>query len=246
MKLSVATVASLITTATAFAPSAQVSTVTNSRLYSQDDSEDAGLWGTPTPKDGETQGDMSVALPFAPRPKLLDGKLPGDAGFDPLGFAGQDMQSLKYMREAEIKHGRLAMLATVGWPLAELYDKSLAEAFNLPVLLTKTGESPSVLNGGLEKISPAYWVLVIAIAGIFEIDSATTQEEKGKDYILGDCGFDPLSFFPESKQEQFEMQTKEIKHGRVAMMAILGFAVQEALYNTPVTTETPFFFQPIF
>jgi hypothetical protein len=30
------------------------------------------------------------------------------------------------------------------------------------------------------------------------------------------------------------------------MMAILGFAVQEALYRIPVVAETPAFFQPIF
>ena len=44
---------------------------------------------------------MSQALPFAPRPKLLDGTLPGDAGFDPFGFAGDDKASLVNQREAE-------------------------------------------------------------------------------------------------------------------------------------------------
>lgn len=58
--------------------------------------------------------DMSQALPFAPRPKLLDGKMAGDVGFDPFGFAGPDKESLINMREAEIKHCRLAMLAVVG------------------------------------------------------------------------------------------------------------------------------------
>ena len=38
------------------------------------------LWGEPTQKDGES--DMSQALPFAPRPKLLDGTLAGDVGFE--------------------------------------------------------------------------------------------------------------------------------------------------------------------
>jgi light-harvesting complex II chlorophyll a/b binding protein 4 len=43
-----------------------------------------------------------------------------------------------------------------------------------------------------------------------------------------------------------DMMTKEIKHGRLAMMAIVGFAVQEALYRTPVVAETPMFFKPMF
>ena len=92
--------------------------------------------------------EMSKALPFVPRPKLLDGTLPGDVGFDPFGFGGADKESLMNMREAELKHSRLAMLAAVGWPLAELFDKKIAGFFGLEPALTSTGASPSVLNGG--------------------------------------------------------------------------------------------------
>ena len=53
--------------------------------------------------------EKSQALPFAPRPKLLDGTLPGDVGFDPFGFAGDDKASLMNQREAEIKHGELLL-----------------------------------------------------------------------------------------------------------------------------------------
>jgi Chlorophyll A-B binding protein len=164
----------------------------------------------------------------------------------PFGFAGADKASLMYMREAEVKHSRLAMLAVVGWPLAELFDKPLAEATNLPTLLTKTGASPSILNGGLDQIDALYWVAVVLMAGIIEIESSKVQAAKGKDYIPGDCGFDPLGFYPKTKEAQKEMQTKEIKHGRLAMMAIVGFAIQEALYRTPVVAETPQFFKPLF
>jgi len=62
------------------------------------------------------------------------------------------------MREAEIKHCRLAMLAVVGWPIAELLDKPIAQTLGLPAALTSSGSSPSVLNGGLDRIDIAYWV----------------------------------------------------------------------------------------
>jgi phage tail sheath protein FI len=52
---------------------------------------------------------MSQALPFLARPAALDGSLVGDVGFDPLGFA-KTKSDLLNNREAEIKHGRLAML----------------------------------------------------------------------------------------------------------------------------------------
>ena len=127
-----------------------------------------------------------------------------------------------------------------------MWDKKIAGFLGIADSLTSTGASPSLLNGGLDKIEPEYWVIVVALAALFENESKATKEEKGKNYTPGDCGFDPLNFFPEDKAGQLDMQTKEIKHGRIAMMAILGFVVQEALYRTPVVAETPFFFQPIF
>merc|ERR1712085_7308 len=201
------------------------------------------LWGEPSNKDNDN---MSQALPFAPKPKLLDGSMAGDVGFDPFGFAGKEVSDPVYMREAEIKHSRLAMLAVIGWPIAEILDQPLANAAGLPSLLTKTGESPSLLNGGLENVSPSFWVAIISLSGIIEIENMKMKDEKGKNYLPGDCNFDPLNFFPNDKNDRMAMMTKEIKHGKIAMMAVLGFAVQEAIYNKPVIAETPFFFQPLF
>ena len=193
----------------------------------------------------ESGDDKSLSLPFLPRPKILDGSLAGDVGFDPFGFAGADKESLINMREAEIKHGRLAMLAAVGWPLAELWDKSIASALGLPSALTANGSSPSILNGGLDKIEPDYWLIVASIAGLAELSSKDAKEEKGAKYMPGDCLFDPLGLMPADKDGAMAMQTKEIKHGRIAMMALLGYVAQEALYRAPVTEETPFFFKSI-
>lgn len=47
----------------------------------------------------------SKSVPFLPQPAKLDGTLAGDVGFDPLGFS--DMFDIKFLREAEVKHGKL-------------------------------------------------------------------------------------------------------------------------------------------
>ena len=65
------------------------------------------------------------------------------------------------------------------------------------------------------------------------------------DYMAGDLGFDPAGFAAESAKKE-QMALAEIKHGRLAMLAVTGFAVQEFLYGTPVIQQTPQFFRPFF
>ena len=74
MKLSFASVSLLFASASAFAPSTQQTIRTQTSLSE-------GLWGEPGDKEGE-QGEKSKAIPFLPRPKLLDGTLAGDVGFE--------------------------------------------------------------------------------------------------------------------------------------------------------------------
>merc|ERR1712179_845157 len=71
-------------------------------------------------------------------------------------------------REAEIKHGRLAMLAAAGWPLSEVLDKKIAAALNMAPVLDASDRVPSILNGGLGKISPLYWIGCLAAAAAID------------------------------------------------------------------------------
>jgi len=86
-----------------------------------------------------------------------------------------------------------------------------------------------------------------------------------KTYTPGDCGFDPLGLYgwygnnvgvmeslraqgdPEyafrmAEEARREMETAEIKNGRLAMLGITGFALQEFVYGTPVVDQSPLFF----
>ena len=46
-------------------------------------------------------------------------------------------------------------------------------------------------------------------------------------YVPGDLGFDPLGLKPSDPEAFFEMQTKELQNGRLAMLAAAGFLAQE-------------------
>lgn len=62
----------------------------------------------------------SVALPFAAKPKNLNGELVGDVGFDPFKFT--DKGDIAKLRSAELKHGRVCMLAVVGILTQEVWQ----------------------------------------------------------------------------------------------------------------------------
>ena len=56
---------------------------------------------------------FSKSVPFLLKPKNLDAFTAANEEFDPLGLA--EVFDVKFLREAELKHCRIAMLATVGW-----------------------------------------------------------------------------------------------------------------------------------
>jgi hypothetical protein len=90
---------------------------------------------------------QSQWFPMLLSPVALDGSLAGDVGFDPFGLA-RDKEGAYRMREAELKHSRLAMLAAAGWPLSELWHRELADTLGLDSILASENRAPSVLNGG--------------------------------------------------------------------------------------------------
>ena len=190
---------------------------------------------------------MSASVPFLQRPALLDGSLPGDRGFDPFNFSS-DQDSLQWYRTAEIKHARLAMLAAVGWPLAELFDRKLAYMFDMRPLLVFQDRVPSVLNGGLDRTPAIYWAAVLGVA--FAIESLGVLKEnsansKGIDMTPGDLGFDPLGLAGKTKADRFYQMEAELFNGRLAMLAITSFALQEWWTSNSIVNQFPIFFKPI-
>jgi hypothetical protein len=173
----------------------------------------------------------------------LDGSLAGDVGFDPLGFAKNSADLMKF-REAEVKHARLAMLAAAGWPISELLDSKLANTLGLDPIVQSGDRAPSIFNGGLDKVSPIYWVACLAGAAAIDF-YGIAKASKQPGYIPGDYGFDPLGLYPKEKDGQEWFKLAEIKNGRLAMIAITAFAVQEFVSKVGVVDETPFFFKPI-
>jgi hypothetical protein len=148
--------------------------------------------------------------------------------FDPLGFAEKaDENTLKRYRESELTHGRVGMLAVIGFLVGE------AVAGNSP-LFDGVIQGPAITH--LAQMPPAVGILGIAI-GKVELDRAKygwvnpgDTDNIGmlrEDHSPGDIGFDPLGLKPTDPDQLMSIQTKEINNGRLAMLAAAGFVAQE-------------------
>merc|ERR1711904_301507 len=154
--------------------------------------------------------------------------------FDPLGFT-TDLSpgKLLFYREVERKHGRVSMLAALGFVVGENYHPLFGGNIDSPAIYAFQ-ETP------LE----TFWPVVVAAIAIPEIYSVFSFQEstpadaggfavKGEqwtikeDHLPGDLGFDPLGLKPADEDELVTMQTKELNNGRLAMIAVAGMVAQE-------------------
>merc|ERR1719484_523385 len=181
--------------------------------------------------------------------------LPGDVGFDPLGLANFDLLLgsaedktrsaavvMRDYRDAELKHGRLAMLAAVAWPLQEKLNPLLAAKFHMPNLVAETGGlSPSVLNGGLEQgIIPTSVVTFAVLISLVEAQGIRLREAAGVDsWLPGDYGI-RLGGAQPGSERFFSLQEGEVWNSRIAMLAVLTYVVQEYLTGIPTALTIPF------
>merc|ERR1712085_11736 len=147
--------------------------------------------------------------------------------FDPVGFSKDaDLGTVKRLREAEIMHGRVSMMATVGYLIGE----------STPTIAYGSSIPHTIANDQLPEISgfilfPFFLAINIAEAARANIGwvepSGDTLFTLRKGYYPGDIGFDPFGLKPETKADFENMQAKELSNGRLAMIAAAGMCVQE-------------------
>jgi len=172
----------------------------------------------------------------APAPAPFNGltyaqSLPGVTApfgfFDPLGFCSADDVTegkIKFYREVELKHGRVGMLAALGFLVGENFHPLFGGNIDVPSYIAFQ-ETP------LQSFWPAV-VFAIAIPEVFSVFSFNSPLggqpwSIRSDYESGDLGFDPMGLKPTDAAELKEMQTKELNNGRLAMIAAAGMIVQE-------------------
>mmetsp|Transcript_10395 Transcript_10395/g.13498 ORF Transcript_10395/g.13498 Transcript_10395/m.13498 type:complete len:250 (-) Transcript_10395:23-772(-) len=176
----------------------------------------------------------------------LPGAIAPTGFFDPLGFAqdGIGLNEIKRNREAEVMHGRVAMVASVGY----LAGEAVSGPFHIV--------GPA--NDQLQQMpTPAFALLTGLIAaaelnrariGWVEPDVFSWSKTLWKlrdNYYPGDIGFDPLGLKPTDAESFKNMQTRELQNGRLAMLGVAGMCAQE-LVNHRGIFETFEFYSKIY
>ena len=167
----------------------------------------------------------------------LPGALDPVGDFDPAGFTERaSLEEMKMYREAEVTHGRVSMLAVLGFLAQEqahfLFvepDKDIGPAIRH--LDEVRAVNPIFFEGlGFVIACAELYRSLYGWASPFDADQFGTETTPGSlndDYYPGDVGFDPFGIKPEDAEEFAEMATKELQHGRLAMLAVAGFFAQE-------------------
>jgi Chlorophyll A-B binding protein len=155
----------------------------------------------------------SRSLPFLEYPPNLAGYV-GDAGFDPFRFS--DFVPMDFLREAEIKHGRITMLAIVGFAAVDLGLRVYPTPEAYEGLTSVTAHDALVEQGGMGQL-----LLWFSMAEIIS-SIAVVQMLEGSGREPGYFGFDPLRFMNSPKEKQDDWKLRELTNGRLAMMAFSG------------------------
>lgn len=241
MKLSTAIVLSFASSAAAFTgpktgfsvdTSLQAKKAKKAAPKSSGASPSADAWANAVP---------SIALPYTTAPGTLDGSMLGDVGFDPLGFSttpvgpwfsgleGRNgvIGDLNWYREAELIHGRIAQLAVVGFLAPGLFGTLPGNEW--------TGVDAYSNTNPLEAFSQVPGLALLQIflfMSFLEFKRISYIREEGANYQPGDLRigqgegrWNPfgLSYTPEEYEEK---RLQELKHCRLAMVAIFGLWAQ--------------------
>jgi hypothetical protein len=167
---------------------------------------------------------MSPSVPFLRYPAQLEGWAGGEKGFDPLAVT--DALPVYLTREAELKHGRIAMLATLGWIATDLGARFPGDVFQK---ISTTVEAHN------KCVEAGYMAPMFGAVGTFEVYSLWLILNGWPKEIKRDSGdyFFGKNFLPKDKDKEMEMRLKELENGRLAMFAFGGIVTQAVITGKP-------------
>jgi len=130
-----------------------------------------------------------------------------------------------FFREAEVKHGRVCMWASIGYLYGELFHPFFGGGFSQA--------SYKLVNVPEMK---TFWLILAVAIGVVEFNWSIPAVKPGTGILggeykegrtPGDFGFDPLNLKDMLGDGEEAMQSRELNNGRLAMLAWTGMVAQE-------------------
>jgi len=143
----------------------------------------------------------------------------GNKVWDPLKLSeNMDEGNLKLIRAAELKHCRVAMLATVGWAWTATgthFEGMLSN--HPPVSFADAAAAANPLAAAAMVPGAGIWQMILAI-GALEVnwESRFPSNECAGNFGVPAITSDPAEFR--------KLEDAELKNGRLAMLGIISFA----------------------
>lgn len=181
--------------------------------------------------------------------KAFAEKMPGVTGpfgfFDPLGLTPDSEAELLQYREAELTHGRVAMVGALGY-LVQSHFTPMFDVANEPVIR----HLDIVLQSSLGQGAGATLLGAIMFSELHRARTGWTDPDDfvpgagrlQQGYEPGTLGFDPLGMKPKGAAELLAMQNKELNNGRACPARALAkayAAFPPRAHRTPPTPLLP-------
>merc|ERR1712157_514199 len=158
------------------------------------------------------------SLSMAWKDETVVGITPPVGFFDPLGLSiGKTDQIMQNYREAELKHGRVAMAACLGWYITAA---GVHPAFNSAL-------SSDPLEA-MKQLPTVGWIQFVLGCGAVEWVAQQIKERPG--YHPGDL-LGAAYWVDNSDEGWVDYQNKELNNGRLAMLAFMGIYTQDLLFG---------------
>jgi len=194
-----------------------------------------------------TEEEMFAFLDDSQPAKLDVKEMAGVTGplgfFDPAGFSKPGAEPLgpldflnftknpsdgriKFYREAELKHGRLGMLAALGFLVSENFHPLFGGGIDGPALKAFEANQ-DIADFQSDALFVIFLVEMVSLMFTFNTKFSGDFLTMRDDHLPGGLGFDPLNLKPKDPEEFKAMQTKELNNGRLGMLAAAGMIAQE-------------------